>query len=188
MISASLLPLGVRGYRREETDELLRRVASEYLLVLNERDALAREVRQLEQLCDDLATDKALLRTELKALESELAARPLSSASTPGGSDGAALLASAERDLRELREATRVECQAMLARTRREAAEIERLARARAKSVDAEVQRLLRVQDDLRAKLRGFLESTLRELPPPHGREKRSGLDDDLTRSLPRRP
>jgi len=186
MISASLLPLGVRGYRREETDELLRRVASEYLLVLNERDALAREIRQLEQLCDDLATDKALLRTELKALESELAARPRSAAATPAADS--ARLAGAERELRELREATRVECQAILARTRREAAEIERRARARAQSADAEVQRLLGVQDDLRAKLRGFLESTLRELQAPHGGQKRSGLDDDLTRSLPRRP
>ncbi len=74
-ITAAALPVGVRGYRREETDGLLRRVARHYRLLLHERDALAARVRELERTCDDLEADKSLLRAVRRQLEDELGAQ-----------------------------------------------------------------------------------------------------------------
>jgi len=75
LISAESLPLAVRGYRREETDHLLQRVARQYRQLLEERDTLATRVRELERVCDDLQADKSLLRAVRKQLEGELQAR-----------------------------------------------------------------------------------------------------------------
>ena len=126
-ITAAALPVGVRGYRREETDGLLKRVARHYRQLLDERDALARRVRELERTCDDLEADKSLLRAVRKQLQDELGAQQPARAS-------------------------------------------------------AEVERLVRLQDQLRSHLRRALEAALRELDVDA--VSRPRLQDDLEKLL----
>jgi cell division septum initiation protein DivIVA len=203
MINPDKLPVGVRGYRREETDDLLRRVAWDYQHLLRERDSLAEQVRKLKQIRDDLETDKELLRSEKKQLETELAAarhaaaqrparepapppQPVAQPSPEPRRDEAALalLEHAQKAARTLRESTRVECEAVLAKARKQAAEIERQAQEKVREASAEVQRLLRVQVELRSQLRQSLESLLREMQAQDGQSPRPDLGDELRRSL----
>lgn len=190
MISPEKLPTAVRGYRREETDELLKRVAWDYQQLLHERDGLAEQVRKLKQIRDDLETDKELLRAQRKELEGELvakAAAPPPPPPRPEPDDVArALLGNAQRAARELRESTRAECEAILAKARKQATEIERQAHVNARTLAAEVERLERVRGELRDHLRQTLESMLREMQAQDGRP-RPHLGDDLTKSLAQR-
>lgn len=182
MISTSKLPVGLRGYRRQETEDLLRRVAWDYQQLVHERDTLAEQVWQLEQARDDLEADKALLRAELKELEAAAAEQSARRAVEPDAA--AALLATTQKAARALRESTRAECQAIIAKARKQAAELERQARANVEAAAAEVERLHRLQDDVRTQVRGLFEATLRELQPRNGGEQRPHLSDELTRSL----
>lgn len=86
-----------------------------------------------------------------------------------------ALLATAQRTARELRESTRAECDSLLKAAHRRAAEIEREAHKTVKHSAAEIERLRRVEEDLRAQLRRTLESVLgSELPGPRESEQQT--------------
>ena len=157
-INSSRLPVGVRGYRRDATDELLKRVAWDYSQTIHERETLARELEELKQRNEKLEAETAALH--------DLIAR-----SPKHDEVGRALVANAQRAARELREATRAECESILKKVRAHAAEHEHDVEARLKSSEAEIEQLLRIQGDLRAKVRSTLVELLQTVHSANGHE-----------------
>ena len=169
-VNASKLPTALRGYDRDATEELLRRVAWDYLQVerahaaaAEEAEALRERVVELEgaanhqrELFDravqerttDLETEVTTLRRTLREHEQrdEMTRR---------------LLVSAQRAAREMREQAREECEALLKAAQRRAGEIELEARATLRNSLREIDRLKKLEQDLKDQLRRTLEAVL---------------------------
>ena len=69
----------------------------------------------------------------------------------------------AQRSAKELRESTRQDAESLLKSAQRRAAEIEHDARAEARHATAEIERLQRLETDLRDRLRATLEAVIGE-------------------------
>jgi len=69
----------------------------------------------------------------------------------------------AQRSAKELRESTREEAESLLKAAQRRAVEIEHDARADARHATAEIERLQRLETDLRNRLRATLEAVIDE-------------------------
>jgi cell division septum initiation protein DivIVA len=169
-VNASKLPTALRGYDRDATDELLRRVAWDYLQVeraqttaAEEADILRRRVAELES---DLAAQREQLDRELGERTASLQAdverlRRIVRDHEQRDEMTRRLLESAQRSAREMREAARAECESLLKAAHRRAAEIEGDARASLRHSKREVERLQKLERDLKAQLRRMLESVI---------------------------
>ena len=193
-INASKLPVGMRGYQRQAVDEFLLRVAWDYRQALRGHDDWAKEERRLKDRVAELEAELAARdarfaqqqETQRDRFRQELSERSGPLLDELERLRGAVrdheareeltrtLLTTAQRTARELRESTRAECEGLLKAAHRRAAEIERDAHASARHSAAEIERLRRLEGDLRAQLRRTLESVLgSEIPEPQeaGRE-----------------
>jgi cell division septum initiation protein DivIVA len=167
-INGRQLPVGVRGYRRDATDDLLKRVAWDYSQALHDHEALVEAARTLKQRNEELEAQVSALNA--------LVARH-----TDRDEVNRALLANAQRAARELREAARVECEAMLKKARQRAADLERDAQLQLKTSAGEVERLVSLQDELQSRLRTSLESILESIHGRNGQAVQPELDGGLS-------
>lgn len=180
-IDPSKLPVGMRGYQREATDELLKRVAWDYRQAVRAQETWAKDERKLKDRVLELEEQVASqgetfaraqqsqqerfeqeLRKRTSALEAEVA-RLQGQVRAHEGRDEMtrALLATAQRSAREMRESVRAECEALLKAAQRRAAEIEQGAHASVRHSATEIDRLKRLEADLKAQLQRTLESVL---------------------------
>lgn len=182
-IDPSRLQVSLRGYDREATDELLKRVAWDYRQALRaQEDAakadtqLAKQVHELEarlsvqqeEFASALASRDERMKTEASrhtaALEAEIALlRRKLQAHESREELTRALLRSAQRAAREIRESAREDATASLKAARRRAAQIEREASLSARHSSTEIERLRRLEADLRDRLRSTLQMVIGE-------------------------
>jgi DivIVA domain-containing protein len=172
-INASKLPVAVRGYKREAVEEFLLRIAWDYRQATRSHDTWAQDEKWLKDRVAELEAELAGQEEKLATLQQTLEERFRQELRerTAGAGDELArlrtrikehenreemtrtLLLSAQRSARELRESTRAECEALLKSAHRRAAEIERLRR---------------MERDLKEQLRRTLESVLgKDEPAP---------------------
>lgn len=182
-IDPSKLPVSLRGYDREATDELLKRVAWDYRQALRahedrtegdrrlERQVEALEARLASQELDftrALESRHGTVETEsaqrIAALEAEVAVvrRKLQAHETRAELTRAVLQA-AQRAARELRESARQDAKAVLRAAERRAVKIEREATVSARHSSIEIERLRRLENDLRDRLRHTLQAVIGE-------------------------
>jgi cell division septum initiation protein DivIVA len=169
-VNASKLPTALRGYDRDATDELLRRVAWDYLQVerahttaAEEADSLRQRVAELEQ---DLGSQQERFDHELRERTARLEAevermRRVLREHEQRDEMTRRLLVSAQRSAREMREAARAECESLLKAAQRRATEIEGEARTSLRHSLREVERLRKLEGDLKDQLRRMLESVI---------------------------
>ncbi|HEU5362627.1 MAG TPA: DivIVA domain-containing protein, partial [Gaiellaceae bacterium] len=194
-INASKLPIAMRGYQRQAVDELLLRIAWDYRQAMRGHENWAKDEKWLKDRVAELEAELAArdeqfaslqeaqrerFRTELHERSGSLMDELTRLRATVKDHEGReeltrTLLATAQRTARELRESTRTECEGLLKAAHRRAADIEADARTSVKHSAAEIERLRRVEHDLKAQLRRTLESVLgSELPerrePAHER------------------
>jgi len=169
-VNASKLPTALRGYDRDATEELLRRVAWDYLQVERAHAGAAEEAEALRQRIADLEGaanhqrdlfDRAVhertaeLEAEVESLRRSLRDHEQRDEMTRR------LLVSAQRAAREMREQAREECEALLKAAQRRAGEIELEARATLRNSLREIDRLKKLELDLKDQLRRTLEAVL---------------------------
>ncbi|HZQ15477.1 MAG TPA: DivIVA domain-containing protein [Gaiellaceae bacterium] len=171
-ITAENLPQGVRGYQKEATENLLKLVAWDYRRVLREQaldeeelqrlrskvDQQETELQALRSLLDQQPVDEerhAALQAEVERLQSVLAAQRRRDELPQ------ALLDAALRSAREQRERARAECDELVKAARRRADQIEREARSSVRQSAAELERLHRMERDLRDNLRRMLQEVI---------------------------
>jgi len=169
-VNASKLPTALRGYDRDATDELLRRVAWDYLQVErahataeDEAEGLRGRIAELES---DLASQQEHFDRELRErtarLEGEVERlRRALRDHEQRDEMTRRLLVSAQRSAREMRETARAECESLLKAAQRRATEIEGEAQTSLRHSLREVERLRKLEHDLKADLRRMLESVL---------------------------
>ena len=180
-IDPSKLPVALRGYDREVTDELLKRVAWDYRQALRAQEERAendkRLGRQIEELEARLSTQQEEFANALTgrdervdseasrriaALEAEVAlVRRKLQAHEARAELTRVLLHTAQRAAREIRESARQDALATLRAARRRADQIEREAHVSARHSSTEIERLRRLETDLRDRLRSTLESVI---------------------------
>jgi cell division septum initiation protein DivIVA len=169
-VNASKLPTALRGYDRDATEELLRRVAWDYLQVerahaaaAEEAEALRHRVAELEsasnhqrELFDRAVHERTTeLEAEVESLRKALHDHEQRDEMTRR------LLVSAQRSAREMREQAREECEALLKAAQRRAGEIELEARATLRNSLREIDRLKKLEQDLKDQLRRTLEAVI---------------------------
>jgi cell division septum initiation protein DivIVA len=185
-IDPSKLPVSLRGYDREATDELMKRVAWDYRQALrgqeerNENDKrLTKQIEELEArlASQELEFTRALesrhvpvepvepvadrrvesLEAELALLKRKLHAHESRAELTR------AVLSAAQRAAREIRESARQDAKALLRSAERRAVKIEREATVSARHSTTEIERLRRLENDLRDRLRHTLQAVIGE-------------------------
>jgi cell division septum initiation protein DivIVA len=185
-IDPSKLPVSLRGYDREATDELLKRVAWDYRQALRAQEEradndrrLAEQVQALEArlASQELEFTRALearhsteepketeadrrvaaLETELSLLRRKLHAHESRAELTR------AVLQAAQRAARDVRESARQDAKAVLKAAERRAVKIEREANVSARHSVTEIERLRRLENDLRDRLRHTLQAVIGE-------------------------
>jgi cell division septum initiation protein DivIVA len=169
-VNSSKLPGALRGYDRDATDELLRRVAWDYLqaerahtTAVEETETLRARVHELEaELASqrdgfdrELRERTAVLEAQLERVRGTLREHEARDEMTRR------LLESAQRSARELRESTRTECESLIKAAHRRAVEIEAESRAAVRHSLREIDRLTKLERDLKAQLRTMLESVI---------------------------
>jgi DivIVA domain-containing protein len=180
-INASQLPVALRGYQREAVDEFLLRIAWDYRQATRAHENWAKDERWLKERVAELEaqvagqeeqwarlqeSQRTQFREELDvrsaSLTDELARLRKAVAEHEGREEMTrTLLQTAQRTAREMREATRTECEGLLKAAHRRAGEIEQEARASLKHMAAEVERLQRLEADLKTHLQQLLESVI---------------------------
>jgi cell division septum initiation protein DivIVA len=182
-IDPSKLPVAFRGYDRAATDDLLKRVAWDYRQAsrvqetwTEERERLKKHIADLEAqvtsqqveftraLAEHDSTVGSASSTRSAALEAEVARLERLVHQHESRRDlTQTLLQMAQRSAKELRESTREEAEGLLKAAQRRAAEIEHDARVDARHATAEIERLQRLETDLRNRLRATLEAVIDE-------------------------
>jgi cell division septum initiation protein DivIVA len=182
-IDPSKLPVSLRGYDREVTDELLKRVAWDYRQALRAQQERAdndkRLTAQIEELERRLASKQDEFTTALSslseraetdgdrriaALESEIALLKRKLRAHESRAElTRAVLQAAQRAARDLRESARKDAIAVLKAAERRAVKIEREATVSARHSVTEIERLHRLESDLRERLRHTLEAVIGE-------------------------
>jgi cell division septum initiation protein DivIVA len=189
-IDPSKLPVSLRGYDRAATDELLKRVAWDYRQALRAQEDRAevgkrlneqikelegRLTAQQEEFTNLLASRGDRVESDadrrIAALDAEVALlRRKLQAHESRDELTRAVLRAAQRAARELRESARDDARALLKSARRRAVQIEREANLSARQSSTEIERLHRLESDLRDRLRSTLESVIgangTETPP----------------------
>jgi cell division septum initiation protein DivIVA len=176
----------MRGYQKQAVDEFLLRIAWDYRQATRAHENWAKDEKWLKDRVAELEAELAgrddqfarMQETQRERFRSELQERsgPLMDELTrlraavkdhEGREElTRTLLSTAQRTARELRESTRAECEGLLKAAHRRAAEIEHDAHRTVKHSAAEIERLHRVEDDLKAQLRRTLESVLGSAVP----------------------
>jgi cell division septum initiation protein DivIVA len=146
-ISATNLPRGpLGGYKAGPTEELLKQVAWDYGQLVHEFAKAAETVERLTGRCGELEAQVASLQTVLAGYkDSDEVAH--------------ALIASAQRAARELRESARSEGEALLRKARSRAKEIEVEAQKRSGASVAAATQLKELRERVRDQLRETLDS-----------------------------
>lgn len=174
-INADNLPVGVRGFQKEATENLLKLIAWDYRRVLREQSLDEEELQRLRNRADQLETELQALRSLLDAQptvdverHSELQAeverlQSVLAMHRKREQLPQALLESALRTARETRERARTECEELLRAARRRAVEIEQEAHASVRRSSVEVDRLRRMEHDLREQLRTMLQAVIED-------------------------
>ncbi len=183
-IDPSKLPVSLRGYDREATDELLKRVAWDYRQALRAHEDRTEGDRRLERQIEELEARLASQQLEftralavssrdastptsarrIAALEAEVAVvRRKLQAHESRAELTRALLQAAQRAARELRESARQDAKAVLRAAERRAVKIEREATVSARHSSIEIERLRRLENDLRDRLRHTLQAVIGE-------------------------
>jgi DivIVA domain-containing protein len=191
-INASNLTVGVRGYQRQAVDKFLQRIAWDYRQATRAHEGWAKDERWLKDRVAELEGHIAGQEDQFARMQEaqrERFRQEIQERSGPLLDELArlraavkdheareeltrTLVATAQRTARELRESTRAECEGLLKAAHRRAAEIEQDARASVRHSAAEIDRLRRVESDLKAQLRRTLEAVLgSELPVPRETE-----------------
>lgn len=182
-IDPSKLQISLRGYDREATDELLKRVAWDYRQALRAHEdrtesdkRLAKQVEELEArlslqqeefanalMSREARTDNDAER-RIAALDAEVALlRRKLQAHESRAELTRAVLQAAQRAAREVRESARQDAKAVLRAAERRAVKIEREATVSARHSATEIERLHRLESDLRDRLRHTLEAVIGE-------------------------
>lgn len=182
-IDPSKLPVSLRGYDREATDELLKRVAWDYRQTLRVHED---RVKNEEKLAQEISTLEARIALQQEEFTRAIAERETRVDVDAGRRETAfeeeiallrrkvrvyesrdelmrALLVAAQRAAREIRESARADADAVLKAARRRAIGIERNAYSSARHSAVEVERLRRLENDLRDRLRETLEAVIGE-------------------------
>jgi len=154
-IDSSKLPVGFRGYDRAVTDELLERVARDY--------------RQLTRGLETWAKDEERLKSRIAELEARAASQDAEVHRLAGVVQGheerqaliEAMLVSAQRTAKDIRDAAEREAQEVLQAAQQRAIEIEQETRLSIRQTAAELDRLRTLESDLRTRLRQTLEAAL---------------------------
>jgi DivIVA domain-containing protein len=189
-IDASTLPVALIGYKREAVDELLKRVAWDYRQATRSQTRWAEEEKYLKERIAELETQ---LETEHEGLVQTLAAAHVPQEAPAPDVEGiveertAALreevsqlqhelrryesrdeliktyLLTSERTAKELRQSARDEAEAILKAARRRAEEIEHDARKAVRVSSTEIDRLRRLEEDLKRQLQRTLQAVIGE-------------------------
>jgi cell division septum initiation protein DivIVA len=180
-IDPGKLQISLRGYDREATDELLKRVAWDYRQAIRAQDD---RVKNEERLANEVAALEARIALQQEEFTRAIAARETRVDTSSGRREAAleeeiallrrklhayesrdeltrALLRAAQRAARETRESAREDAVALLKAARRRAVTIERNANSSARHSAVEVERLHRLENDLRDRLRVTLEAVI---------------------------
>jgi cell division septum initiation protein DivIVA len=180
-IDPGKLPVSLRGYDREATDELLKRVAWDYRQAIRGQDDRGKNEQRLAQEVEQLEARIALLQEEftravaaretrvdedagrrVAALEEQVAQMHRKLHVYESRDElTRALLRAAQRAARETRESAREDAEALLKAARRRAVAIECQAHSSARHSAVEVERLRRLETDLRDRLRDTLEAVI---------------------------
>ena len=185
-IDASSLPVAMRGYQREAVEELLKRVAWDYRQVTRDQARWAEEEQRLkdriaelegqpaeqplpqeaivtqEESVDEVVQQRtAAFQEEIARLQKELRKYELRDELTK------AFLVTAERTAKELRRSARDDAVSILKAAHKRAAEIEQDARKTVSRSSSEVERLRRLEEDLKQQLRSTLQTVLGENGSP---------------------
>ena len=180
-IDAGTLSISLRGYDRDATDELLKRVASDYRQAIRAQEE---RIKNEERLAHEISALEARIGLQQEEFTRAIAARETRVDADTGRRETAleaeivqlrrkvhvyesrnelmrALLVAAQRAAREMRESARHDAEAVLKAARRRAIAIERNAYSSARHSAVEVDRLRRLENDLRARLRETLEAVI---------------------------
>jgi cell division septum initiation protein DivIVA len=180
-IDPSKLPVTLRGYDREATSELLLRVAWDYRQALRAHEDRTHNDGRLHNRIEELEAQVATQQEEFtRAIASRDAQVDADAGKRASELDAEvahlrrklhvfetrdeltrALLQSAQRAAREVRESARQDAEAMLKAAHRRAGEIEHDAHASARHSTTEIERLRRLENDLRDRLRQTLEAVI---------------------------
>jgi cell division septum initiation protein DivIVA len=165
-ISGATLPGAMRGYSRAATDDLLKRVAWDFLQLSHDRDTLFEESARLKERNEELEQQVAALHELLsRQVDREDVSR--------------VLLTNAQRTARELRDATRRECELALKKARERAASLQQSAQLELKGVERDLTELAELREDLHRRLRQSIETIM------GGREDTWPQRPDLVRAEP---
>jgi cell division septum initiation protein DivIVA len=185
-IDPGKLQISLRGYDREATDELLKRVAWDYRQAIRAQED---RVKNEERLASEVAGLEARIALQQEEFTRAIAARETRVDANSGRREAAledeiallhrklhvyesrdeltrALLRAAQRAARETRESAREDAVALLKAARRRAVTIERNANSSARHSAVEVERLHRLENDLRDRLRVTLEAVIGKEAP----------------------
>ena len=160
-INADGLPRALRGYDCEATDDLLKRVAWDYLQVLGEVRRLSRLTEQEQAVSGVRGLDAAGFggRTAAGAEPDDV---------------GRALLAAAQKAAKELRESTRRECEVIIKKARRRAEDIAAAEERQVRRASSDAAAVLEAAARLRGQLAAALEAVTSD-SPERQHEERTG-------------
>jgi cell division initiation protein len=143
----------LRGYDREQTDELLEQIKASYERVWSEREELRSEVLRLQEQ----ARENDRLRAQLERIEPELEELKKVDQLLRGA------LVSAERTTEKLKQDARTEAETTVKAARKHADELNTKAEEDRHRLEQEIERLeaiaARTKDECRALLEGALEA-----------------------------
>lgn len=180
-IDPSNLQVSLRGYDRAATDELLKRVAWDYRQAVRAQEEWAKDRKQLNERIEEL---EARLASQQEEYTRAIAARDARSSEEASERTAPleaelsrlqrklreheardeltrAVLQTAQRSAREIRDSARRDAEALLKVAHRRAAEIERDAHTTVRRSATEIDRLKRLEGDLRDRLRLTLEAVI---------------------------
>jgi cell division septum initiation protein DivIVA len=180
-IDPGKLPVSLRGYDRQATDELLKRVAWDYRQAIRVQEDRGKNE---EKLAQEISTLEARIALQQEEFTRAIAARETRVDVDAGRRENAfeeeiallrrkvrvyesrdelmrALLVAAQRAAREIRDSAREDAEAVLKAARRRAIGIERDAHSSARHSAVEVERLRRLENDLRDRLRETLQAVI---------------------------
>jgi cell division septum initiation protein DivIVA len=159
-ITSTGLPRAVRGYDTRATDELLKRVAWDYLQLQNTCRQLT---AKLEQQGSSTSADKPAQQPRppvVPRAETDDVARTL--------------IAAAQQAAKELRRSAREECEIMLKKARARAQAIEALEKRRVERATVGAGQIQAAAAQLRARLQAALEAAIAEAGDPEDDRERS--------------
>ena len=183
-----------RGYSQKEVDDFLDRVAEVIDRVQRENQSLHQRVRELEQTLSSSREAEEMLKKTLVTAQ-QAAEEAIGKAKNKAE----LLITEAEERSRKAHDETRDKLQQAESEIRRRSVDADREFADRKRQLDAEIQRLIAFEGELKARLRAYLEQQMRALetlsdkqPPvvrvPEARPQPRGPVDPATQQVPPQP